>query len=102
MKMKKIECLGIVGRFPTPNGLRTYYDTGRKLSPTELAEAIVLQHSMVQGIGDESETVEQLFDYMTRVINKANVYPIGYGALIGDGRIIVTEPWFESKEEIGQ
>lgn len=96
--MKRVECLGIVGKFPTPDGMVTFYDTGRKMSPVDIAEAITLQHSYFGGIGEQGETAKQLYDFTTRIAKKANVYPIGYAALAEDGRILVTEPWFESKD----
>lgn len=88
-----------MGKFPTPNGMQTFYDTGQKISPTELAEAMVLQHSMAQGIGKEEDTVKQIFDFLTKIAKKANVYPVGFAALAEDGRVLVTEPWFESKDD---
>lgn len=97
--MKRVECLGIVGKFPTPKGMKTFYDTGRKVSAVDVAEAITLQHSYFAGIGGQEETAKQLYGFATQMAKKANVYPIGYAALAEDGRILVTEPWFEVKED---
>jgi len=98
MAMKKVECLGIVGKFPTPKGIQMFYDTGIKLSAVDIAEALILQHSYLAGIGEQEDTAKQVYDFATRMAKKANVYPIGYAALAEDGRILVTEPWFESKD----
>ena len=97
--MKRVECIGIVGKFPTPKGAQTFYDTGRKVSAVDVAEALTLQHSYFGGIGKQEDTTKQLYDFATRMAKKVNVYPIGYAALAEDGRILVTEPWFEAKDD---
>lgn len=94
---RQVSCLGIVGKLPTPKGLQTYYDTGRKISPIELAEALTLQHSYFMGIGKSEDTAKQLHDFATQIAKRTNVYPKGYAALTDDGRILVTEPWFEEE-----
>ena len=86
--MVKVQCVGMVGKYPTPKGLLMFYDTGRCLTPVDLAEALALQHSFFQ----------KLYKFMNEIAHKVDVYPIGQAALADDGRIFVTEPWFESKE----
>jgi hypothetical protein len=100
--MRRVDCLGIVGKLPTPKGLRTFWDTGRRISAVEVAEAITLQHSYFLGVGEQKNTTNQLYDFATRIATKANVYPVGYAALADDGRILVTEPWFEEKIDIAE
>jgi len=97
--MEKIQCIGMVGKYPTPKGLLMFYDTGRCLSPTDLAEALALQHSYFSGGVDKGKVAEKLYSFMNEIAHKADVYPIGQATLIDDGRIIVTEPWFEAKQQ---
>jgi hypothetical protein len=99
--MKRIECKGMIGKFPTPQGMQTMYDTGQSLSPVDLAEALALQHSVFNATGAlQDKAIQRLRDFMTEVVNKVNVYPVGYAGLSDDGRILVTEPWYEAKEKI--
>ena len=95
---KKVQCIGMVGKFPTPEGLLMFYDTGRCLSPLDLAEAMALQHSYFSKGVNKEEVSEKLYRFMNEVEKKVDVYPIGQAAIADDGRILVTEPFFESKE----
>lgn len=96
--MERIECQGMVGKYPTPKGLMMFYDTGRCLTPVELAEALALQHSFFSDGVNEEKVSRKSYEFMNEVAHKVNVYPVGFAALADDGRIFVTEPWFESKE----
>ncbi len=96
--MIKVDCVGMVGKFPTPKGLVMFYDTGRCLSPIELAEALALQHSYFSEGINSKDVSKKLYDFINGVAHKVNVFPVGQAALADDGRIFVTEPWFKSKE----
>jgi len=97
--VKRVECVGMVGKFPTPKGLVTFYDTGKSVSPVELVEALALQHSAFTGTPASKEQAgKKAYKFIEEIAQKVNVYPVGYAALTDDGRILVTEPWFESKE----
>ncbi|HUV52910.1 MAG TPA: hypothetical protein VMW64_07530 [Dehalococcoidia bacterium] len=97
--MKRIECIGIVGKFPTPKGLVTFYDTGISVSAVEVAEAMALQHAVFNATGEAQKiAIEKVKQFTIEIAQKVNVYPKGYAAFADDGRILVTEPWFESKE----
>ena len=97
--MKRVDCVGMVGKYPTPKGSVMFYDTGRTVSPVDLAEALALQHSAFTGSGaSKEEAKKKAYKFVEEIAKKVNVYPVGYAALTDDGRILVTEPWFESKE----
>ncbi len=96
--MRKVECVGMVGKLPTPEGLLMFYDTGRCLTPVELAEALAFQHTFFSNGIDKGKVTEKLLDFVAEIAHKVNVYPVGQAAIASDGRILVTEPWFESEE----
>ncbi len=94
-----MQCVGMVGKLPTPKGSTMFYDTGRQITPVQLAEVLALQHSVSNSNGETRErAILKIIETMTKVANEVNVYPVGQAALAGDGRILVTEPWFESYE----
>ena len=96
--MKKVECVGMVGKYPTPKGLVMFYDTGRSVTPVMLAEIIALQHSFYQlPESKRGDVTEKLIKKAKELAQQVNVYPAGFAALADDGRILVTEPWFEEK-----
>lgn len=97
--MIKVDCVGMVGKLPTPKGLLMFWDTGKSISPLQLAEIIALQHSVFSATGkSQKEAWGKVTELMTKITQETNVYPVGQAALADDGRILVTEPWFESKE----
>ncbi len=95
--MKTIQCMGIVGRYETPTGLLTFYDTGVIVPPADMAELLTL-HKLVLS-GKLAEVGNKIFPLMRDIAHKANVYPKGYASVAEDGRIFVTEPFYEAKEE---
>ena len=98
--MIKIECIGMVGKFPTPEGLVMFYDTGRSIELGDLAELMAKRSSLIEaGPGSIKEAGEGIFELAIEIANKTDVYPAGYAAVAEDGRILVTEPWFESNAE---
>ena len=98
--MLKVECIGMVGRYPTPDGEMTFYDTGRFVAPEDLAEALALQHSAFAVTGRQRrKVVREITRLLMKITRKVNVYPVGKAALADDGRILVSEPWFESKNQ---
>lgn len=98
--MKKVECIGMVGKYPTPKGLLMFWDTGRAVTPVQLAEMYALQHSVFQATGKQrEEAINKIYAKATELANQVNVWPVGFAALVDDGRIFVSEPWFNEKEE---
>lgn len=49
--MRRVVCLGIVGKLPTPDGPQTFYDTGRTVSPADVARALALQSAVCNTTG---------------------------------------------------
>ncbi len=97
--MKRVDCIGMVGKFPTPKGLLMFWDTGRTIAPVQLAELLALQHSVFNATGEtRKEAWGKVASLMREVAHQANVYPTGQAAVADDGRILVTEPWFSEKE----
>lgn len=90
----------MVGKLPTPKGLVMFYDTGRCLSPVQLTEALALQHSFFSNGVDKEKATEEINNFINGIIQKVGVYPVGQAALADDGRILVSEPWFESDIEL--
>jgi hypothetical protein len=80
-------------------GSLTFYDTGRSLAPADFAEAIALQHSYfaVTGRDQKRLVAQKLYDFVASLAKKTGVIPIGKSALSDDGRILVTEPYFEEE-----
>ncbi len=97
--MKRVNCVGMVGRYPTPKGSLMFWDTGKSITPVQLVEALALQHSISNATGRaKKEAIGKAYELIMEVVNQTNVYPIGQAALDGDGRILVTEPFYEEKE----
>lgn len=89
----------MVGKFQTPDGLLMFWDTGRSVTPVQLAEALALQLSAFSGTRNERrEAAREAAKFVNKIAQQVNVYPVGKAALAGDGRILVTEPWFEEKD----
>jgi hypothetical protein len=98
--VKRVECTGMVGKYPTPKGLLMFWDTGRQITPVQLAEMFALQHSVFQTTGKQrQDAFNKIMSKATEMAQQVNVWPEGYAALTEDGRIFVTEPWFNEKEE---
>jgi len=98
--MKRVKCIGIVGRYPTSEGMQTLYDTGRIVSLLDSADAIDLRNSIHTLTGKKrDEAKKQALDFISRIQEKYNIYPIGFATLTDEGRILVAKPWFEAKEE---
>lgn len=96
--MRRVDCIGMVGKFPTPKGLVMFWDTGRLVSPVDFAEIIALQHSAFSGSrNNRRRAMAQVYNHVSRIAHEVNVWPIGIAAVADDGRILVTEPWFEEK-----
>ena len=97
--MKRVDCIGMVGRLETPKGLLMFWDTGKAITPIQFAEILALQHSVFSATGKaQQDAVDKIFKLTTEIIHQVNVWPVGQGALADDGRILVTEPWYEEKE----
>jgi hypothetical protein len=100
--MKRVECKGMVGKYPNPKGkgMIAFYDTGVSIPPEDVAEAITLQHLafFATTAAARQQAMEKVVEFTKAMAKKVNVYPKGMAALAEDGRILVTEPYFESKE----
>jgi len=82
-EMKRVECVGIVGKYPTPKGLLMFWDTGRNINPVQLAEFLGLQHSVFQATGKQrEEAIRRIQAKATEMANQVNVWPVGYAALL--------------------
>ena len=97
--MKRVDCVGMIGKFPTPKGLLMFWDTGKSMTPVQLAESLALQHSVFGATGEKrKEAIKKISNLIIEIAHQVNVYPIGQAALADDGRILVTEPYYDEKE----
>lgn len=75
----------------------TFYDTGRKVSREDLAKAQALQYAAFYATGEIAQDArEKALEHVKTIAKKVNVFPMGKAALTDDGRILVTEPWYEA------
>ncbi|GAI35400.1 unnamed protein product, partial [marine sediment metagenome] len=63
-------------------------------------ELMALQSRLSEATPESLEQSKRdIFEQCAEIARKTDVYPVGYAAIADDGRIFVTEPWFESKAE---
>jgi len=94
--MKRVEC---IGKVDVGNAPMAFWDTGRLVTPVQLAEVMALQHSAFFACGKtRQEAMKKIYEKATEIAHQVNVYPVGKAALADDGRILVTEPYFNEKE----
>ena len=97
--MRRVDCIGMVGKLPTPKGKKMFWDTGRSVTPVQLAELLALRHSYFSSTAEEiKEITSKIYSLMRELAEGINVYPIGFAGIADDGRVLVTEPWFEEKD----
>lgn len=84
--MRRVECFGIVGKLSTPKGPQTFYDTGRAVSPVDVARASALRYAVFNTTGKMHEkAMERMGELVIEVAMKVNVYPVGQAGLMDDG-----------------
>lgn len=89
----------MVGKYPTPKGLIMFWDTGRKINLEQLNRARALQYASFYATGKiKVDARNKIYNLATDIAHEVNVWPEGYAALTDDGRIFVSEPWFNEKE----
>lgn len=97
--MKRVDCVGMVGKYPTPKGLVMFWDTGKSVSPVQLAESQAIQHAVYNSSNkDRTRAMEKAGKIVMELARAANVYPEGFAVLADDGRMLVTEPWYFEEE----
>jgi len=97
--MKRVICIGMVGKLPTPEGSVMFYDIGRKVSPAQLNEVRQLLYKAFSGNHKTREEArKRISAKVTEIAKQVNVYPVGKAMLVEDGRILVTESYFNEKE----
>lgn len=97
----RVECVGEAGECPTPKGMMMFWDTGKFITPVQLAEAMALQRFAFCAEGKvRKEAGMKLGKLAMQTALDNNVYPPppGYAALADDGRILVSTPYYEQKE----
>ncbi|GAI05718.1 unnamed protein product, partial [marine sediment metagenome] len=74
--------------------------TGKSITPVQLAESLALQHSVFSATGEErKEAIKKTSNLIIEIAHQVNVYPVGQAALADDGRILVSEPYYDEKED---
>ncbi len=99
--MKRVECVAYLGKLPQLGDLE-FWDTGRKVTQEQLAEAVGLHKFILRQAGKtRKDAVSRLMKLIMDFSHQANVWlPQGAkGGLSYDGRIFVAAPYFEEKEE---
>ena len=97
----RIDCKGIVGRYNTPKGFLTFYDTGIVVNPEDMAELLVLYKTAFNNKEVDMDKLQsQMFAVVNKIALQNNVYSPGIITIAEDGRIFVTEPFYETKEEL--
>ena len=95
VERKRVDCIGMVGKLPTPKGFLMFWDTGKVTTPVQLAEVLALQHSVFSATGKaKQEAADRTWKLITEIAYQVNVWPAGKAALADDGRILVTEPYY--------
>ncbi len=99
--MKRVECVACVGKLPGL-GDDQFWNTGKKVTQEQLAEAIGLHRFIFAHTGKvRRDAISRLAKLTKDFTHSANVWPPEgkKGGLSDDGRIFITAPWFFEKEE---
>ncbi len=91
--MRRVEC---IGKVDVGNAPMAFWDTGRRVTPIQLAEITALQYTAFFACGHKlrEEARRRIWEKANEIAHQVNVYPVGKAALSDDGRILVTEPYF--------
>ena len=93
-----VDCLGMIGKMPTPEGECLYWDTGKKITDEQLKKIKTLQWQACYGNHRERQDAwKKLKTITNEIAQECNVYPPKYAGMTDDCRIVVNTPWFKSK-----
>lgn len=98
MEFRKVDCVGMVGKLPTPDGPQNFWDTGKKVNEDALNRIKALQYASFYAPGDVKRDARNKLKLITIQITKEfNVYAVKLAGIADDGRILVNTPWFEEQ-----
>ena len=93
-----VDCVGMIGKMPTPEGECMFWDTGRTISKEQMKIILALQWQAFHGNAHEqTHAWAKLKTISTDIAVECNVYPPKYACMMDDCRIVVNTPWFKSK-----
>ncbi len=97
--MKRVNCVGMVGRLPTPGGEFMFWDTGKSATPVQFEEALGQQQALANA-EDLKKAVKKAAEVLSPICMAFNVYPPTgcVVAMADDGRILVASPYYDEKE----
>ena len=94
-----VQCVGMIGKLPTPEGECLFWDTGKKITIEQTKILKSLQWQACYGNRKEqTHAWDRLKTIAQDIATAQNVYPPKYAGLTDDGRIVVNTPWFKTKE----
>ena len=96
-----VDCAGMIGKMPTPEGECMFWDTGKKITAEQMKRIKTLQWQAFNGNHRErQDAMNKLKTITNDIAMEANVYPPKFAGMTDDCRIVVNTPWFRERREV--